>query len=289
MVILEDKKRKKRRIFAWAGGIVRREKFPIGGKLYYIDPNGDGEYVFYDISDREITEAQVAQAFLDRNHELIDSLVSYSVIKQGLVDKYYVYCDQMFTSKRWTYYDPETIVEGDPRYDSRWPGYAFESLGTSRGIGQGKLNTQKVMEKDGGVYVQANSNGYPTIWYTLKQTRDSRIGGCDDWFIPSEYEAEALRTAIGFVKITTSDDPVVLSASAITGGTIAGVADGQTHYRDDSTTRTCYPSATNFLNNYIWSSSENISIDSRFWVWNYQSWNYSYKANALSVFFARAF
>lgn len=289
MVILEDKKRKKRRIFAWVGGIVRREKFPIGGKLYFINPNGDGEYLFYDSSDNEITEAQVQQAFIDKNHGLIDSLVSYSVIKQGLVDKYYVYHDAVFTSKRWTYYDPETIVEGDPRYDSRWPGYAFERLGTSRDIGAGKTNTALVMAKDGGKYVTNNSNRQPTVWYKIKEMRDSKIGGCDDWFLPSDKELEELRKAIGFVRITTSDDPVVLSAGAVTGGVIAGTADGQTHYRDYQTTRTCYPSANAFLSQYLWASSENSEVSS--WIWGYydQSWRGIDKSAAASVVGVRAF
>ena len=289
MVILEDKKRKKRRIFAWVGGIVRREKFPIGGKLYFINPNGDGEYLFYDSSDNEITEAQVAQAFTDRNHELIDSLVSYSVINKGLVDKYYVYHDQVFTSKRWTYYDPETIVEGDPRYDSRWPGYAFERLGTSRDIGAGKTNTALVMAKDGGKYVTNNSDGQPTVWYKIKEMRDALIGGCSDWFLPSDKELEELRKAIGFVEITTSDDPVVLSAGAVTGGVIAGTADGQTHYGDYQTTRTCYPSANAFLGQLLWTSSEYSAVDPWIWVYLDQNWTPSNKLATYSVVGVRAF
>ena len=269
--------------------LTRQDCFPIGGRLYYTNPLGDGEYDFFKSDGTLVTEAQVAAAFLSADSVLLTSLVAYRVRKAGTIDKYYVYHDAVFTSKRWTYYDPETIVEGDPRYDSRWPGYAFESLGTSREIGQGKLNTQKIMAKDGGAYIQANSNGQPTVWYKIKEMRDALIGGCDDWFLPSDKELEELRKAIGFEKITTSDDPVILSASAVTGGVIAGTADGQTHYKDYQTTRTCYPSATSFLSQYMWASSEYSSVYAWSWPYYNQYWyNYS-KTNTYSVVGVRAF
>ena len=269
--------------------LTRQDCFPIGGRLYYVNPLGDGEYDFFKSDGTLVTEAQVAAAFLSADSALLTSLVAYRVRKAGTIDKYYVYHDAVFTSKRWTYYDPETIVEGDPRYDSRWPGYAFESLGTSREIGQGKLNTQKIMAKDGGAYVQANSNGQPTVWYKIKEMRDALIGGCDDWFLPSDKELEELRKAIGFEKITTSDDPVIVPAGAVTGGVIAGTADGQAHYRDYQTTRTCYPSATSFLSQYLWASSENSSVDVWNWYYNYQYWHYHYKDYTYSVVGVRAF
>ena len=147
------------------------------------------------------------------------------------------------------------------------------------------------MARDNGAYVTANSNGYPTIWYQLQQTRLAKAGGCDDWFVPSRSEIEELRKAIGFQVITTSDEPVILPAGKVTGGVIAGKADGQAHYRDrpSSTVRTCYPSDTKFLNNYIWGSSENSSQYA--WNWGYggQGWNYDDKYSNNSVFFARAF
>ena len=82
-----------------------------------------------------------------------------------------------------------------------------------------------------------------------------------------------------------------MSAGKVTGGVIAGTADGQAHYRDyeSNNTRTCYPSATKFLNNYIWSSSEYSGQDAWFWNGNSQYWNYGHKDTSLSVFFARAF
>ena len=91
--------------------------------------------------------------------------------------------------------------------------------------------------------------------------------------------------------MTPSDNPVILPAGKVTGGVIAGTADGQAHYRDyeSNNTRTCYPSETKFLNNYIWSSSEAASQYAWKWYYTSQGW-YSYdKSDSYSVFFARAF
>ena len=259
---------------------IEADLFPVGGKIFYIDPLSDEEVVFFDQYGDEIANVGVG-----------DTPFAYKIIAPSTNgrDKYYVYNDAVFTSKRWTYYDPETIVEGDPRYDARWPGYAFESLGTSRDIGAGKSNTAIIMAKDNGAYVQANSNGYPTVMYKIKEMRDSLVGGCDDWFLPSDKELEELRKAIGFVKITTSDDPVILSAGAVTGGTVAGTADGQAHYKDYQTTRTCYPSANAFLSQYLWSSSEASAVNAWRWLYDTQVWGYNTKHYAYSVVGVRAF
>ena len=51
------------------------------------------------------------------------------------------------------------------------------------------------MAADDGVYITADSNGYPTIWYKLQQVRDAFTGGNNDWFIPSKDEAEEVGKA----------------------------------------------------------------------------------------------
>lgn len=184
----------------------------------------------------------------------------------------------MYTSKRWTYYKDGV--------------YVYDTIGSlSLSIGAGKANTDIMMARDNGAYVTADSNGIPTIWYQLQQTRLAKAGGCDDWFVPSRHEIEELRKAIGFQVITTSDEPVILPAGKVTGGVIAGTADGQAHYGDYSgnDTRTCYPSDTKFLNNYIWSSSEYTSQSAWNWYCNSQRWADYYKDDLISVFFERAF
>ena len=241
--------------------------FLVGGTIFYIDETADGTYEFYDYNENLIHNVQVG-----------DKPYAYRVVKAGIKDKYYIYHDEMYTSKRWTYYKDGAYV-----YDT------ISSLGVE--IGKGKANTEIMMARDNGAYVTADSNGMPTIWYQLQLTRQAKAGGCDDWFVPSREEIEELRKAIGFQVITTSDEPVILPAGKVTGGVIAGKADGNAHYRDrpNSTVRTCYPSDTKFLNNYIWSSSEFSSQYAWFWYYDTQSWIYFGKFSNPSVFFARAF
>ena len=246
---------------------------PVGGTIFYIDDTADGEYEFYDTDGTVIENVQVG-----------DKPYAYKVVTPGTKDKYYVYHDELYEG-RWTYYKDGA--------------YVFGSTGTSTSIGSGKTNTEIVMAKDNGAYITADSNGYPTIWYQLQQVRDAKIGGCDDWFVPSSVEVEELRKAIGFQVVPDTTDPVILPAGRVTGGVIAGTADGQLHYRTTVGTEKhyCYPSATKFLNTNIWSSDESLysGSDTYAYHWNsvQQEWftlydNYS-KKDSLQVFFTRAF
>lgn len=239
----------------------------VGGTIFYIDDAADGSYEFFDEEGNSLQSVNVG-----------DRPYAYRVVTPGTKDKYYVYHDEMYTSKRWTYYK-----DGN---------YVYDTIGSlSQAIGAGKANTEIMMARDGGAYITADSNGIPTIWYQLQQTRLAKAGGCDDWFIPSRLEIEELRKAIGFQVVTPADNPVILPAGKVTGGVIAGMADGRAHYRDYSgnNTRTCYPSETKFLNNYIWSSSEYSGQGAWIWYYNTQNWIDGTKNTNLSVFFARAF
>ncbi len=206
----------------------------VGGTIFYIDDKADGVYEFYDIQGNVIKNVQVG-----------DRPYAYKVISPGSKDKYYVYHDEIYSNLRWTYCKDK--------------GYAYESLGTSNDIGSGKTNTEKVMAKDNGAYITADSDGLPTIWYQLQQARLAKAGGCDDWFVPSASEAERLREAI------------VLGS--VTGGTIAGSSYG------DSV----------FYSKQLWSSSESSSQSA--WVWSCygENWLGSYKDYSYPVFFTRAF
>lgn len=206
----------------------------VGGTIFYIDDAADGVYEFFDIDGNPMDNIKVG-----------DKPYSYRVIKKGSKDKYYVYYDELYDNLRWSYYK-----------DSSW---VCEPLGTRKYIGAGKTNTETVMTKDNGVYIAADSSGYPTIWYRLQQVRDAKVGGCDDWFIPSRREIEALREAINL--------------GTITGGMLAGSE------QDESL----------LLNRYIWSSSAYSAPFS--WLWDYrnQRWDYGGKHLDLAVFFTRAF
>ena len=137
--------------------------------------------------------------------------------------------------------------------------YVHEPLGTFTYIGSGRINTETVMTKDNGVYITMDSNGYPTIWHQLQQVRNAKIAGCDDWFVPSMNEIEFLRLAA--------------ESRRITGGKIAGAS-----YRESI-----------FSKRLLWSSSEYLDQNARFWGCYSQGWNYSCKDCRNSVFFVRAF
>lgn len=206
----------------------------VGGTIFYIDDTADGAYEFLDARGNSIETVKVG-----------DRPYAYRVIKKGSKDKYYVYHDEVYDNLKWTYYKKEA--------------YVYEPLGTSPAIGCGKINTEIVMAKDNGAYITADSNGAPTIWYQLQQTRLAKAGGCDDWFIPSTHEISKARAA-------------VISGN-ITGGTIAGSSfEGSV-----------------FTNKWLWSSSE--STDHNTWLWGcgIQRWHGNGKYGNASVFFARAF
>ena len=223
---------------------------PVGGKIYYIDDTADGTYSFYDAEGNLMSDVSVGS-----------TPSYYKVLTAGSRDKYYVYHDEIYDSFQWGKYD-------------------IKIGATGTAIGTGKSNTATLLATD--AVTTAN-----TIWYKLQQIRNAYTDGCNDWFIPSKDEVEALRLAIGCT--TSTSGAVVVEAGAVTGGNIAGTADGKTHYGSYSGTYYCYPSSTKFLHNYIWSSSESYSTMAWAWRHNYQSWGGSFKNSDNPVFFIRAF
>lgn len=210
----------------------------VGGTIFYIDDKADGIYEFFDADGNLIKDVKVG-----------DKPYYYRVLEKGSKDKYYVYHDEMHMAKRWTYLKDESFV-----YD------AINLLG--KGIGKGKTNTEIMMARDNGAYVTVNSGGCPTIWYQLQRARGDKVGGCDDWFVPSKNEIEALRIAI--------------KSGSIIGGEIAGAS-----YEESIFSKS--------RGYYIWSSSEYSSQYAWLWYCPNQSWYTSYKASRYSVFFTRAF
>ena len=206
----------------------------VGGTIFYIDNTSDGKYEFFDIDGNLIENVQVG-----------DRPYSYRVVKKGSKDKYYVYHDKVHSNLEWTY--------------SRDNYYVHEHLGTHENIGSGKTNTEIVMVKDNGAYITVNSNGRPTIWHRLQQIRNSKVGGCNDWFVPSRDEILMLKEAI--------------KSGKITGGKIAGFS-----YEESV-----------FSKKWIWSSSESSSQGAWNWIYSYQYWYYYDKDSSISVFFIRAF
>lgn len=206
----------------------------VGGTIFCIDDTSDGVYEFFDANGNVIKHVHVG-----------DTPYYYRVVKKSSVDKYYVYNDEVYDGLRWTYYNDNDEV--------------YESLDTSTDLGSGKINTETVMTKDNGAYITSDAKGYPTIWYQLQQVRNAKVGGCDDWFVPSVAEIDKLIQAI--------------ESGSITGGTIAGSS----------------YSESIFISKWLWSSSEYNSQCTWYWSDYYQYWFGYDRSKFKSVFFIRAF
>jgi hypothetical protein len=140
------------------------EYLPLGGRVFYVNSSGGSgaEYHFYDASYNEITDQTVTG---------LANAKYYSKTGTASVDKFYVY-------------DTTNGIQSGYYW-----GYYGTSCGTSDGIGKGKTNTATVLSK--GVPTDYT----PNIWSYIKGMRDSKVGGCDDWFIASEAEQDQLRSS----------------------------------------------------------------------------------------------
>lgn len=145
---------------------------PVGGIIFYIDSTADGTYTFYNANGTQVSAPSVGTDCTGWTYE----------VTGASKDKYYVVYNELYTSKRWCPYIDGAYVRVSTGY-------------TATAIGSGKTNTAGIMAIDNGKYIQADSNGYPTVWYQIQQMRTNKVGGCDDWFVGSEYELDALRTS----------------------------------------------------------------------------------------------
>ena len=93
----------------------------------------------------------------------------------------------------------------------------------------------------------------------MQQVRNDKVGGCDDWFVPSVDEFEELRKAV--------------ESGSVRGGIIAGSSYNTSVFR----------------NKYLWSSSEVSLLGAYAWDREDQYWDGVGKYGRFSVLFARAF
>lgn len=145
---------------------------PVGGIVFYIDNEGDGEYRFWDAHGYEAEAPAVGT-----------DCSGWSYLVTGATkEKFYVVRNELFERKRWCPY--------------RNGAYVREVTGfTATGIGSGKTNTAGIMAIDDGAYIQESAAGYPTVWYQIDQMNTEKVGGCNDWFVGSRDELDALRTS----------------------------------------------------------------------------------------------
>lgn len=196
--------------------------FYVGGKIFHIvDGDNGATYHFYDQYGDEITDVQVG-----------DTPFAYSVEGTPTFDKYYIFRTSAYTSKTWTY-----------QRDGSW---VYTSLGTQDGIGKGKTNTNIVMAADDGAYASYNN----TIWNVLKSMRDNSVDGCNDWFVPSKAEVEAIRTGVD---------------------------------------REGNPLSTIFASTSIWSSYEYSASYAWLWGYSLQAWYSTSKHSSFGLIGCRAF
>lgn len=146
------------------------DRKPVGGIIFYIDSTADGTYTFYNSNGTQVSAPTVGTDCTGWTYE----------VSGASKDKYYVVYDNLYTANRWCPYIDGAYVRVSTGY-------------TATSIGSGKTNTAGIMAIDNGKYIQAYSNGNPTVWYTISQMRSSKLGGCDDWFVGSEDELEQLR------------------------------------------------------------------------------------------------
>jgi len=152
--------------------VEQRVRPKVGGIIFYIDSTADGTYTFYNANGTQVSAPSVGTDCTGWTYE----------VTGASKDKYYVVYNELYTSKRWCPYIDGAYVKVSTGY-------------TATAIGSGKTNTAGIMAIDNGKYIQADSNGYPTVWYQIQQMRTNKVGGCDDWFVGSEYELDALRTS----------------------------------------------------------------------------------------------
>ena len=111
------------------------------------------------------------------------------------------------------------VVDGKPTLDESDSkdvfvmGYSKDSnsgdviiCGTSREIGTGYENTQKLYEARGDAAYISSDSDQKTELYAARLVSLLEYNGYDDWFIPSREELECIRTAVGVYGIANLDE-----------------------------------------------------------------------------------
>ena len=155
------------------GGSSEPNYLPIGGKIFYDDGDNGATYTFYNADKNEIT-------YTDINS--LDNAVYYTVDGSGSKDRFYVVASDFSKSD----YDSTYGVNlGTSKY---WGYYGITTSATTNTIGSGKTNTAKVL-----AITDTSQYASDSIWEWLNDVNSNKYGGCDDWFIGSRAEYDALR------------------------------------------------------------------------------------------------
>lgn len=136
------------------------EKKHVGGMIFFIDSESTEEVEFFDIRGQKV------------NPSIGDMPHSYRVTKEGNRPKFWVFNSRMRSYKRWM---PDST--------------RYTYLETLEKLGSGAENTEKAIGAFGIIYGEDQD----TIWDFIVEMRALKVGGCDDWFVPSMEEMVKLR------------------------------------------------------------------------------------------------
>ena len=155
------------------------EYLSLGGKVFLDNGDNGATYAFYDSGKNEITYTDLAS---------LSDAVYYSVEGTPTKDRFYVVASD---SNQADYNSDYGVNLSDSLC---WGYYGITTDATTNSIGSGKTNTAKVLAiTDTSTYNLANGGPYQSIWEWLNDVNTNEYGGCNDWFIGSRAEYDALR------------------------------------------------------------------------------------------------
>lgn len=140
----------------WAGDIC--SLLPIGGRIFYDDGDNGVTYTFYDVNNNEVV--------YDGTISSLANATQYTVSRTPIKDRFYVFNNEVATSKQWGKYGAKIGIDTD-------------------GIGLGKTNTLTAL--------QQGAWEFNSIFTYITDCNANEVGGCTDWYIGSKAEQNKLR------------------------------------------------------------------------------------------------
>ena len=104
-----------------------------------------------------------------------------------------VFYDKGFYSDGWRYLEVTQHSISQDRFGYHRPRGKNEMIGTSKSIGSGRINTERLvlhMDQNGQAY--SNNSGDSLSSYAARSCYDYSINDFDDWFLPSMMELECI-------------------------------------------------------------------------------------------------
>ena len=135
--------------------LVNRKK--VGGIIFYIDSTADGTYTFYNGEGTQVAAPTVGTDCTNWEYE----------VTGASKDKFYVVHNEI--------------------YRKTWGGNDAQIGASGTAIGTGRSNTT--------IAIGSVADVTGSIWEYIRTMRTNEVGDCDDWFVGSKDELDALRTS----------------------------------------------------------------------------------------------